>query len=319
MSKWRWRFSIRSINIRLIFAAVFILLLAILPLIGRFSYISNILSQVVVVAIIALGQTFVIILGGIDLSVGSVSALAGAFVTGFMVNSGVSPIAAMLLALLIGAAIGIFNGTLIHTFGIPPFVATLSMLAIARGATLVYTNGAPIHSNNPYFTALASPLFAGISPAILLMILLYAIGYVVLKHTRYGLHVYAIGNNKSAARLSGVAVGRVTLTTYALCSACSALGGIVLASRLWSGQPNAALGFELDVIAVVVLGGASLFGGIGSVLGTLIGVLMLGVLSNGMNLLQIAAYAQRVVWGAILVFVVGFDISIRNRKKRGDT
>lgn len=308
-----------TFNIRTICAMLFFALLIILPMMDRFSYITNVLSQSVVLATMALGQTFVIISGGIDLSVGSVGGLAGMYAAGFITNGGISPGVAIVLAILIGAGIGVVNGVLIHTFKIAPFVATLSTLAIGRGITLVYTAGTPISVSTPQFTALASGTWGGISPAIILVLLLYILGYLVLKYTPYGLHVHAIGNNARGARLSGVAVGRVTITTYALCSACAALGGIILASRLWSAQPNAAVGFELDVIAVVVLGGASLFGGIGTLQGTLTGVLLLGFLSNGMNLMKIPSYGQRVVWGTILIIVVGIDIRIRaTRQKKRD-
>jgi len=298
---------------RILLMGAGLLLLVLVALVERSPYIGNILSQSAVLAVMALGQTFVILTAGIDLSVASVGAFAGALTAGFIVNGGMAPLAAMLVAIVIGGAIGLFNGILIHKFKIAPFVATLAMLVIARGATLLYTNGAPISSDHPTFTALSSATRFAIPPAVVVMILLYALGYVVLKHTPYGLHVYAVGNNKKTARLSGVAVGRVTIIAYALCSMCAALGGIMLASRLWSAQPNAALGFELDVIAVVVLGGSSLFGGIGGVQGTLIGVLLLGFLSSGMNLMQIPAYGQRVVWGAILIAVMAFDINIRQR------
>ena len=307
------RHAYATTSVRARCAIVFIVLLIVLSIFGQLSF-HNILLQSAVLAIMALGQTFVIISGGIDLSVGSVGALAGAFAAGFIVRNSIAPPIAMLLAVLIGVGIGIINGVFIHAFTIPPFVATLSMLTIARGFTLLYTNGTPIYSDHPLFTALSSGGILGISPAILLVAVLYAIGFVVLKYTPYGLHVYAIGNNKKTARLSGVKVAQVTIASYAICSACASLGGIVLASRLWSAQPNAALGFELDVIAVVVLGGASLFGGVGTAQSTLIGVLVLGVLTNVMNLVRIPAYGQRVVWGAILIIIVGIDIYIRNKK-----
>lgn len=306
----------RSLNPHRLFAIIFVLLFLFLPLFGQASYVNNILAQSVVLAIMALGQTFVIILGGIDLSVGSVGALAGALTTGLIVNQGLSPLIAIMIALLIGMGIGAINGTLVYRFSIPPFVATLSMLAIARGLTLLYTNGTPIFSDHPLFTGLSRPLLLGISPIVMVSFMLYILAYAVLKYTTYGLHTYAIGNHQRTARLSGVAVGRVVIVTYIVCSFCAALGGVALASRLWSAQPNAALGFELNVIAVVVLGGASLFGGIGTVQGTLIGVLMLGFLASGMNLLQIPAYMQRVVWGGILVSVVGLDIRIRSIRAR---
>ena len=293
---------------------VVILLALFIPRFGRLSNFVNIISQSTVLAIMALGQTFVIILGGIDLSVGAVGALVGALATGLIVNNGLSPYLAVALALLVGLVIGIINGTLVQTFRVPPFVATLSMLAIARGLTLVYTNGAPISTDNPVFIGIAAPGFAGISYAILLMLLLYVGAYFVLKFTPYGLHIYATGYNSRFAHLSGVPTGRITFSVYALCSLCASLGGVVLASRLWSAQPTAAVGMELEAIAVTVLGGASLFGGIGNVQGTLVGTLLLGVFSNGMNLMSTPAYVQRVIRGAILVAAVGIDVQARRRR-----
>ena len=312
----RWSIKKVSFNKGMFFVLLCVVLVVFVPEFRRVSNILNIFKQSAVLAVMALGQTLVVILGGIDLSVGAVGALSGALSIGFMNSNGFSPLLAIISALLVGVLIGAINGTLVHVFRLPPFAATLSTMAVARGSTLVYTNGTPIATDAPFFIGLSSSGTLGVSPAVLITALLFCIGFVVLRFTPYGLHIYAVGDSPKVARVSSVPVARVVFSVYIISGFCAALGGVMLASRLWSAQPTAGVGLELQVIAAVVLGGASLFGGVGTVQGTLLGVLMLGVLSNGMNLISIPAYLQRVIQGVILIVAVSFDVQRQKKLKR---
>jgi ribose transport system permease protein len=277
----------------------------------------NVFQQITVLAVVALGGTAVIISGGIDLSVGSVAALAGTTTAVLFSQHNVPMVAAIIIALAVGAVAGLANGSLIVFAKVPPFIATLAMLSVARGLTLVFSNGQPLSGFPDWFTTLTVGQLFGFLPAVvLLVVVLYVVGGLFLRFRPTGREVYAIGGNEEVARLSGVRVGFLKLRLYTVAGVLAALGGLVLTSQLASAQPTAADGLELDVIAAIVIGGASLSGGVGSVVGTLIGTLIIGVLRNGLNLLNVSAFWQQVVIGVVIAAAVMTDTLGRRRKRR---
>ncbi|WLR51358.1 ribose ABC transporter permease [Bacillus tianshenii] len=268
----------------------------------------NVLRQVSINALIAFGMTFVILTGGIDLSVGSILAL-GAALTAGMLAAGMDPTLAMLLGLLAGAAMGAVNGLIITKGKVAPFIATLATMTIFRGLTLVYTDGRPITglSDSMVFQMMGRGYFFGIPVPVLWMLGSYAILFFILKKTTFGRRVYAIGGNEEASLLSGIRVDKVKIWVYSLTGMLSALAGIILTSRLNSAQPTAGTTYELDAIAAVVLGGTSLSGGRGWIFGTLVGALIIGVLNNGLNLLNVSSFYQQVVKGGVILLAVLLD------------
>jgi ribose/xylose/arabinose/galactoside ABC-type transport system permease subunit len=263
---------------------------------------------------VAIGMTFTILTAGIDLSVGSVMALCGALAAGLAVRQGLGTYGGILVALLAGAGVGAVNGLLIVKGGMPPFVATLAMMAVARGATLVYTEGRPVSGIDERFTALSSTEIVGISLPVIFMLLVLLAAHFVLRYTRFGNYIYATGGNEEVARLAGIKTDWVTLGAYVISGLTAAMGGILLVARLWSAQPNAAVGAELDAIAAPVLGGVSLFGGVGSVVGAVIGAFILGILSNGLNLLGVASFYQQVIKGVVLILAIVLDLLTKQRR-----
>lgn len=267
------------------------------------SNMANLARQSSIIAIIAVGMSLAILTGGIDLSVGPVMALSGTLMAGMMV-AGVPPSLAIILGLLVGAAFGAFNGVFVAFAGMPPIIVTLATMGIARGLGLIYTGGYPISGLPESFAFFGRGSLVGIETPILIMIAVYALGYVLLHHTATGRYLYAIGGNEEATRLSGIRVSRYKLLVYTLSGTTAAIAGLILTSRLMSGQPNAGVGFELDAIAAVVLGGAAITGGRGMILGTLIGALLLGVLNNGLNLMGVSPYLQTVIKGLIILLAI---------------
>ena len=278
------------------------------------SNLMNIALQTSIIAIVAIGMTFVILTAGIDLSVGSVMALCGALAAGFAVNQELGTFLGIGLALIAGAAVGAVNGLLIVKGKVPPFVATLSTLAIARGLTLVYTEGRPISGIDERFIFLGSGEVLGIATPVIILAIVFIIAYIVLRSTRFGNYVYATGGNEEISRLAGIRTSNITLSVYIISGFLAALGGILLVGRLWSAQPNAAVGLELDAIAAPVLGGVSLFGGVGSVAGTLVGAFILGILSNGLNLMGVPSFWQQVIKGVVLILAVVLDVLTKRRR-----
>ncbi|MGH2316744.1 ABC transporter permease subunit [Planococcus sp. SE5232] len=272
------------------------------------SNLMNVLRQVSINALIAFGMTFVILTGGIDLSVGATLALTGAVSAGMMA-SGVDPIFAMLLGLLLGAVLGAINGIIIAKGKVAPFIATLATMTIYRGLTLVYTDGRPISGlgDSLTFQMLGKGYFLGIPIPVVTMIVSFAILYFILKKTTFGRRVYAVGGNEEASILSGINADRIKIYVYSLLGLLAALASLILTSRLNSAQPTAGEMFELDAIAAVVLGGTSLTGGRGWIVGTLIGALIIGVLNNGLNLIGVPSFFQQVVKGAVILLAVLLD------------
>ncbi|WP_425645076.1 ABC transporter permease [Agrobacterium leguminum] len=266
--------------------------------------IMNVLRQVSVVGILAVGMTFVILTGGIDLSVGAVMALVGTLSAGLMVNSGLPASVALPAGLFIGLGIGIFNGALVAWGKMPAIIVTLATMGMARGLGLIYSGGYPV-SGIPSWISWFGVGRIGVVPVpVVIMVVIYAIAWVLLQRTAFGRHVYALGGNELAARLSGVKTQRVKLAVYGISGVTAALAALILTGRLMSGQPNAGVGFELDAIAAVVLGGTAIAGGRGLILGTLIGAVLLGILNNGLNLMGINPYLQDVIKGGIILLAI---------------
>jgi ribose/xylose/arabinose/galactoside ABC-type transport system permease subunit len=273
----------------------------------------NVLEQTAINAIVAVGMTYVIISGGIDLSVGSVLALAGV-VLATLLHQGVPIPAAMAMALAVGALFGSLSGIAITWGRLPPFIATLGMMSIARGCALLFTEGRPVSGFEPGFRAIATARIAGIAAPVFVAAGVYLAGHFVLSETRFGRYVYALGGNEEATRLSGVNVRLYKTAVYAVSGLTSAVAAVLLTARLNSAQPIAGIMYELDAIAAVVIGGTSLVGGEGSLAGTLIGALIMGVLRNGLNLLSVSSFTQQVVIGLVIVVAVLIDTTLKARK-----
>lgn len=281
----------------------------------------NILQQNASTIIVAVGMTLTMLVGGIDLSVGSVAALGGAVSAGLMVNNGLPFELAVLLTLAMGFGVGLVNGALVVFGRLPPFVATLAMLGIARGLTLLYTDGRPISGMGESYTfwgrgTVPLPILGDVPSPIIVAAVVVIVFTLLMNQSRFGLRVYAIGGGEETARLAGVPVNRIKLITYGLSGMLAALAGILLTARLFSAQPQLGVGLELDAIAAAVLGGVSLFGGVGSVPGALAGALFIGVLNNGMNLLRVASYQQQMIQGAVLVLAVSLDMFTKGGGKK---
>ncbi len=272
----------------------------------------NIGIQVSTVAVLAFGMTFVIVAGGIDLSVGSVAALSAMVSSWMYVGSGLPGWMALLAGLATGLLVGIVNG-LASAYGkLPSFIATLAMLSVARGLTLVISDGRPIKTA-PEVSFLGSNL-GPIPMPIIVLVVAALIASFLLNRTVLGRSMYAVGGNAEAARLSGLPVKRIVVIVFGLAGLFAALAGLLLAGRLDSAQPQAAAGYELDAIAAVVIGGASLAGGLGRISGTLVGALVLVVIRNGLNLLNVTSFWQQVVIGVVIALAVGIDVLRRKTR-----
>ena len=277
----------------------------------------NVLRQISINLCLSIGLTLVILSGGIDLSVGSVLALSGAIGAGLLKNGlslsafGVSlqftVWGAILAGLLVGLALGSFNGFVITRFRLPPFVATLGMLSVARGLTQLWTHGFPITGLGPQFGYLGTGWLLGIPMPVWISGLLVVVFALITRRTVFGRHLYAVGGNERAAQLSGLNLRRTKILVYTLGSGFAAVAGLLLTARLDSATPSAGIGYELDSIAAVVIGGTSLSGGKGSVLGTVLGCLIIGMLNNGLVLLEVSPFWQQVIKGFVILAAVALD------------
>ena len=270
--------------------------------------IKNLLRQVSINALIAFGMTFVILTGGIDLSVGSILALSSAFMASAITN-GMNPEVAVLLSVVAGVGLGLVNGIIIAYGKVVPFIATLATMTVYRGATLVFTNGNPISglTTDAVFKAIGQGYLLDIPVPAIIMLFTFGILYLVLGKTPLGRQTYAVGGNEKVSFISGIKINRVKIFAYALSGCLCALAGVILTSRLNSAQPTAGVGYELDAIAAVVLGGTSMSSGKGSVSGTLIGALIIATLNNGLNILNVSSFYQQVVKGIVILLAVLMD------------
>ncbi len=275
----------------------------------------NVLRQISTNLYIACGMTMVIILGGIDLSVGSIIALSGCVAAACVSRHGMPIPLALLIGTLLGAAFGMINGVVISKTTIPPFIVTLATMDIARGFAYVYTSGSPVRVVTKEWQFIGAG-YLGIFPVpVIIMLIVLITTALLMNNTRFGRHIYAVGGNIQAARFSGISVGKVKFWVYSFSGLMAGISGVVLASRMYSGQPTAGQGGEMDAIAAVVVGGTSMAGGAGKIGGTIIGALIIGCLNNGLNLLNVNSFWQYVVKGIVILLAVFVDF-IRNRNKK---
>lgn len=305
--------NLKSFQTVFILIGMIIILSILSPSFMQVRNLLNVVRQISLIAIIGMGVTFCIITTGIDLSSGSVLALVG--VIAASLDQGQYPlIVSIIVGLAAGAWMGFINGAISALGRIPPFIATLGMMISARGLALLYSNGIPITGLSDAFLVIGGGYFLGIPLPIYIMLFVAAISHILLKHTKFGKYVYAIGGNQQAAIVSGINVKKYLILVYTYAGTLAGASGIVLASRLSAGQPTAGVNYELDAIASAVIGGTSLSGGIGTIPGTIIGALIIGVLNNGLVLLNVSPYLQLISKGVIIVVAVLLDA--RGRKKK---
>ncbi|MFN8349163.1 MAG: ribose ABC transporter permease [Spirosomataceae bacterium] len=277
----------------------------------------NVLRQISVNICISVGMTLVVLMAGIDLSVGSVLALCGAVTAGLYkmgielpsqnLYIGFTLLGAVLAGIVTGALLGFFNGFVITRFKVPPFVATLAMLTVARGLTMLWTKGFPISGLGEQFAYLGTGWFIGVPVPVWISAVVVAVAILISDKTKLGRYIYAIGGNENASLLSGINITKVKIIVYTIAGVLAAVGGLMVTSRLDSAQPNAGTGYELDSIAAVVIGGTSLSGGKGSIWGTVLGAIIIGVLNNGLVLLNVSPFWQQVVKGFVILMAVIID------------
>ncbi len=316
-SKKRWNFKeLLKVPEFITFMGFLVLCLAMILFTDRFLSSTNLINvarQISINAIIAVGMTFVILTSGIDLSVGAVMAFSGTVMAAAMANWGWNPFFAVLIGLALGMLIGLVNGSLVSFAKMPPIIVTLAMMEIPRGLALLYTGGYPLSGLPASFSFLGRGYLFNVIPIpVVVMLIVYIIAYILLNHLPLGRYIYAIGGNEEAVRLSGIKVKKYKIIAYVVSGFTAAISSIILTSRLMSGQPNAGVGFELDAIAAVVLGGTDIAGGRGSIIGTLIGALIMGVLNNGLNLIGVSPYVQRVFKGLIIIVAIYFSSKKKN-------
>ena len=282
------------------------------PAFMTLSNITNIFTQVSTNAIIAIGMTFVILTGGIDLSVGSTVAISGALAASILKSTNNIPLA-ILVAAITGIVIGLINGILISKGKLQAFIVTLATMTIFRGATLVFTNGTPISKLSETFVKIGNGKIGFIPIPVIITIVILIISIYLLTQTRFGRYLYALGGNEDSAKLSGINTNKIKTLVYMISGFVSSIAGIIIASRIGSASPNAGTSFELDAIAAVVIGGTSLSGGEGKITGTIIGALIIGVLNNGLNLMNVSPFYQSIVKGLVILIAVLLDK--KSRKK----
>jgi ribose transport system permease protein len=275
---------------------------------------TNLLKQVAIVAVLAGGQTLVILSGGIDLSIGSVLALS-AVTIGFLIENGFPPLVATLAGIVVGTLCGLINGIVITRGRIPPFIATLGMMGIARGLALVITKGVSYMVLVPFYDVIGNGRFLGLPVPIVIVIVVYAALYIVLRRTVFGRHVYAIGGNEQVSRLEGIRVDRQKILIYTISGFLAAIAALIMVGRLASTPPHVAKGAELEAIAAVIIGGTSFTGGVGGVETTLIGALIMAMITNALNILGVSSFWQQVFIGIVIIVAVWLD-NLKGRTNR---
>ncbi|MCR8968455.1 ABC transporter permease subunit [Facklamia sp. 7083-14-GEN3] len=302
------KFNLRRLGPVLALIVLFILVTALNPNFIKVNNLLNLLRQVSINAFIAFGMTFVIITGGIDLSVGSVLALSSAIVA-YLMMYGIHPILAVLLGVLLGGLLGAVNGLIITKGNVVPFIATLSTMTIYRGLTLVLTGGNPLtkFEGGQFFESIGRGYLFKIPVPVILMLIVFAGLYCLLHKTTFGRKTFSVGGNEKAAFIAGINSDRVKIIVYTVSGALAAIAGLILTSRLNSAQPTAGVAYEMDAIAAVVIGGTSMAGGHGRIVGTLVGALIIGTLNNGLNLLGVSSFYQQIVQGVVILIAVLLD------------
>ncbi len=276
----------------------------------------NILRQVSIVGIISVGMTLVMLTGGIDLSCGSIVGAAAVGAALLMTKGSMNPVLASVLMCLFGVLLGLANGFFIAQLKVPPFIATLGMMTSVRGIAYIITGGLPVFGFNRAFTVLGQGYWGMVPIPVIVMFITFLFGIVFLSQTRAGRHIYGVGGNEEASRLSGVQIKKIKYLVYALSGFMSALAGVVLLARVNSGQPNAGSGYEMDVVTAVVLGGVSMSGGEGRLVMVVVGVMIMGILTNGMTMLTINEYVQQFVKGMVLIGAVALDRFIKEQRMK---
>lgn len=272
------------------------------------SNIISVMRQISNNIFLALGMTLVIILGGIDLSVGNIVAMTGTLTVGLFVTNGLSIPAAIISGLLLGGIMGFFNGMIIANFKVPAFIVTLATMNIAKGVAYIYSGGQSTRVTDEAYALIGTGYLFGLIPLpVVYMIILIIVFSVILNKTRFGTYVYAVGGNRESAKLSGVPIKKVEVMVFTISGLLAAFAGIVLSSRMYSGQPKAGEGYEMDAIAACVLGGISMAGGVGRVSGTVLGAMVIGIISNGLNLVGLSSFWQLVVKGIIILVAIIID------------
>lgn len=298
----------KNIGIIIVMIILFIFMSLLSPSFLTTSNVISVLREISNNVFLALGMTFVIILGGIDLSVGSIVAMSGTITVGLMTYSQFPMWGAILVGLCLGALVGFFNGAVVSKFKVPAFIVTLATMNIARGVAYIYTGGQSTRVTDDAFSLIGTGyLFGWIPMPVVYMVVLTTIFSVLLSKTKFGTYVYAVGGNRECARLSGIPIKKTEILVYTISGLLAAFAGIVLASRMFSGQPASGSGYEMDAIAACVLGGISMSGGVGSISGTFIGAVVIGMISNGLNLMGVSSFWQLVVKGIIILAAVIID------------
>ena len=301
----------------IIFIVLFVAMSIFAPNFLTGSNIANVLRQVSINGICAIGMTFVILTGGIDLSVGAIIGVSGVLTAMMMINN-VNPIIASLISLALCTFIGFATGLVISHIGIPPMVATMGTMTSLRGVAYLITGGTPVFGFDSRYAVIGQGYVGAVPIPVIILVLSFAAGIFFLSKIRHSRYIYGVGGNEEVARLSGISVHRIKAFVYAVSGFCSALAGLVMLGRLNSGQPRAGESYEMDVITAVVLGGVSLTGGVGKISHVVFGVLIIGVLTNGMTMMAVDDYWQRVVKGLVLLLAVGFDRFIQKRQQKSE-
>lgn len=308
MDKGKQLKDIMSSSVRII---AFLVIIAIFSILSdrffTFDNFFNVLRQVSTNGIIALGMTLVIISGGIDLSVGSVMAFSGTICCG-LIESGMHFSLAILVAIFLAAVFGLINGILVAQVHMPPFIVTLASMQMIRGAAYIYSQGSPIRVIDEQFNMFGNGYIGVVPVPVLIFIVVAIIIYLILHKSKIGMWIYAVGGNKNCAIYSGINVKKVEILVFVISGICAAMSGIILASRMYSAQPTSSQGAEMDAIAAAVLGGTSFSGGAGKVTGTILGILIIGVMNNGLNILNVPSYYQEVLKGLIILLAIYVDM-----------
>lgn len=305
---------LREFGLLFVIVIIVVAMSIISPVFLKTQNIVNIIRQVSINGIIAVGMTFVILTGGIDLSVGSVVGITSV-ICGSLLEGGVNWFVACLAGLAVSILFGIFNGYMVAYVGFQPFIATLASMTIGRGIALAYSDGKPYTIKDETFLKIGQGYFLGIPIPIILLLIVVVIGLITLNMTTFGRYVFAIGGNKNAAKLSGVRTRRVELAVFVISAICASIVGMILSARISSGQPTGGEGYEMDAIAATAIGGTSMNGGIGSLLGTIEGFVLLGLMTNSMNLLNINSFYQQIVKGLLIVVAVFLDMTSKGKKQ----
>jgi len=272
----------------------------------------NVVRQIAINGILAIGMTVVCLTGGIDLSVGSIVAFSGIVTAGLLRDSGLPMIVVVLIAVVVGALMGLYNGYFVAYWNAAPFVVTLSMMTIGRGMTYVYCDGRPISNLPTNFLAIGKGSIAGIPVPTIILIIVFLLASVMLTKLKFGRYIYAVGGNDNAAMVSGINVKRIKMMVYVLSGTACGIAAIILTARVSAGLPTAGSGYELDAIAATVIGGTSLSGGRGRLWGTIVGAILLGIVNNGLDLLNVSSFYQQIVKGLIILGAILID-SKRNQ------